>query len=80
MTKLEKSNKALLNEQEAYWKNNDKIRVVLSEENIHFIVSLLIEDDKNKDSSEWRENMKKDLRFLLHLNRTKFESGNNSSS
>ena len=80
MTKLEKSNKVLLNEQESYWKDNDKIRVVLSEENVHFISSLLMEDDKNKDTSEWRENMKKDLRFLLHLNRTKFESDNNSSS
>ena len=58
----------LLKEQEVYWKKNDKIRVILSEEHILFIASLLREDDKNKDSSEWRENKKKDLRFLLYLN------------
>jgi len=74
MTTLKKSNKALLNEQEAYWEENNKINVVLSEKNVHFISSLLREDDKNEDTSEWRENMKKDLRFLLHLNRKKFKT------
>ena len=73
-TTLKKTNKALLNEQEAYWEENNKINVVLSEKNVHFISSLLREDDKNEDTSEWRENMKKDLRFLLHLNRKKFET------
>ena len=64
--------KALLNEQEGYWETNDRIRVVLSEQNVHYIASLLKEEDKAADTSKWRENNKKDLRFLLHLDKEKF--------
>ena len=73
-------NKALLNEQEGYWETNDKISVVLSEQNVLYIASLLRDDDTAKDTSEWRENNKKDLRFLLHLNRKKFSQENSAST
>ena len=60
--------KILLREQEAYWKKNDKINVMLTEQHIRYLASLLREDDNSGDTSEWRQNSKKDLRFLLHLN------------
>ena len=69
MITLRRSNKALLKEQESYWEKNGRISVIFSEGNVRFISSLLREDDKNECTSEWRENMKKDVRFLLHLNK-----------
>ena len=59
--------KNLLYEQENYWKTHNKIEVVLNEAHIHFIASLLREDDQSKVTSEFRRNAKRDLRFLLHL-------------
>ena len=68
--------KILLKEQESYWKKNNKIHILLSEKHVLYIASLLHEDDKAADTSEWRENSKKDLRFLLHLNRNKKKPAN----
>ena len=63
--------KKLHKDQEKYWEKNDKIEVVLNEEYIHFISSLLSDEEQNKETSKWRNQMTKDLRFLLHLNKTK---------
>jgi len=59
--------KVLLNEQEKYWATHNNIDVLLTEQHIRFIASLLREDDKNKETSEWRKLAKRDLRFLLNL-------------
>ena len=50
-----------------YWKTHKKIDLTLSQDHVQFIATLLSEDDKSKETSDWRENNKKDLRFLLHI-------------
>lgn len=69
--------KVLLYEQEKYWKNHKKITTTLTENHIHFIASLLRDDDKVKETSEWHKNNKRDLRFLFHLDAKR--RGNNGN-